>query len=125
MLSRPLRHIAQGAVALAVVGGTAGYTALDKSFALTVDGKTSTRPLIVAMDPRVKTPRAGLEEQFRLSMQVYSWMQRLTDETLKEAASSLLESLQAADTAPSAQLIEAVKELEAKIRATEPNVSLR
>ena len=40
MLSRPLRHIAQGAVALAVVGGTAGYTALDKSVALTIDGKT-------------------------------------------------------------------------------------
>jgi uncharacterized protein YabE (DUF348 family) len=40
VLSRPLRHIAQGAVALAVVGGTAGYTALDKSVALTIDGKT-------------------------------------------------------------------------------------
>jgi photosystem II stability/assembly factor-like uncharacterized protein len=87
---------------------------------LTVDGKTSTQPLIVAMDPRVKTPRAGLEEQFHLSMQVYGWMQRLTDETLKESASSLLESLQAADTAPSTQLIEAVKELEGKIRAAEP-----
>ncbi|MFL6246085.1 MAG: glycoside hydrolase [Thermoanaerobaculia bacterium] len=79
---------------------------------LTVDGKTSTQPLTVAMDPRVKTPRAGLEEQFRLSMKVYEWMQQLTDDTLKEAAASLLESLQAADTAPSTQLIEAVQELE-------------
>ena len=78
---------------------------------LTVDGKTSTQPLTVAMDPRVKTPRAGLEEQFRLSMQVYGWMQRLTDDTLKAAAASLLNALQDADTAPSAQLVEAVREL--------------
>jgi photosystem II stability/assembly factor-like uncharacterized protein len=83
---------------------------------LTVDGKTSTQPLAVAMDPRVKTPRAGLEEQFQLSMKVYGWMQRLTDEALKTAATSLFESLQDADTAPSSQLVEAVRELEAKVR---------
>lgn len=32
---------------------------------LTVDGKTSTAPLTVKMDPRVKTPVAGLEMKFR------------------------------------------------------------
>jgi len=87
---------------------------------LTVDGKTSTQPLTVAMDPRVKTPPAGLEEQFRLSMKAYAWMQQLTDDTLKEAAASLLESLQAADTAPSQQLVEAVQELERKVQAPRP-----
>ena len=38
---------------------------------LTVDGKPSTQPLRVAMDPRVKTPREGLAEQFRLSKEMY------------------------------------------------------
>ncbi len=86
---------------------------------LTVDGQTSTQFLIVAMDPRVKTSREGLQEQLGLSLQVYDRLARLTDETLKEQAASLLESLQAADTAPSAQLVEAVEELHAKIRAAE------
>jgi len=38
---------------------------------LTVDGKASTQPLRVVMDPRVKTPAEGLAEQFRLSKQMY------------------------------------------------------
>jgi len=38
---------------------------------LTVDGKSSTQPLRVIMDPRVKTPAEGLAEQFRLSKQMY------------------------------------------------------
>ena len=38
---------------------------------LTVDGKVSTQPLRVVMDPRVKTPAEGLAEQFRLSKQMY------------------------------------------------------
>jgi photosystem II stability/assembly factor-like uncharacterized protein len=36
---------------------------------LTAAGKTFTRTLRVEMDPRVKTPRAGLEQQFALSAQ--------------------------------------------------------
>jgi hypothetical protein len=36
-----------------------------------VDGKTFTQPLTVKMDPRVTTPPAELEKQFRLSMQCY------------------------------------------------------
>ncbi len=38
---------------------------------LTVNGKSSMQSLTVKMDPRVKTPMAGLEEQFRLSKQMY------------------------------------------------------
>jgi photosystem II stability/assembly factor-like uncharacterized protein len=41
------------------------------SVKLTVDGKPSTQPLRVVMDPRVKTPREGLAEQFRLSKEMY------------------------------------------------------
>jgi photosystem II stability/assembly factor-like uncharacterized protein len=38
---------------------------------LTVDGKSAMQPLVVRMDPRVKTPVEGLREQFTLSMQMY------------------------------------------------------
>ena len=44
-----------------------GPTALPGTFTvrLAVDGKTSTAPLTVKMDPRVKTPAAGLEKKFQ------------------------------------------------------------
>jgi photosystem II stability/assembly factor-like uncharacterized protein len=35
---------------------------------LTVDGETQTQPLVVKMDPRVKTPPEGIAQQFSLSM---------------------------------------------------------
>ena len=38
---------------------------------LTADGKTFTQPLTVAMDPRVKTSAADLQEQFDLSWRLY------------------------------------------------------
>jgi hypothetical protein len=40
---------------------------------VTVDGKgkSFTQPLTVRMDPRVKTPATGLEEQFQLSKRMY------------------------------------------------------
>ncbi len=41
---------------------------------LIVDGNTHTQPLTIRMDPRVKTPPTGLEEQYRVSMQLYDGM---------------------------------------------------
>ncbi len=38
---------------------------------LTANGKKYTRDLTITMDPRVKTPMAGLQQQFDLSHQVY------------------------------------------------------
>ncbi|HYL11170.1 MAG TPA: hypothetical protein VEU31_10565 [Candidatus Acidoferrales bacterium] len=38
---------------------------------LSVNGKSYSQPLTIQMDPRVKTPAAGLEQQWRLSKQVY------------------------------------------------------
>ena len=92
---------------------------------LTVDGKSSTQPLVVKMDPRVKTSAEGLAEQFRLSMQVYTELQKLASggeedeegppsaEEPSRAATlrSLFSKLQSADVAPSAQLKEAVQSL--------------
>jgi photosystem II stability/assembly factor-like uncharacterized protein len=43
----------------------------DYMVALTVDGKTFTQPLTVAMDPRVKASAADLQEQFDLSWRLY------------------------------------------------------
>jgi photosystem II stability/assembly factor-like uncharacterized protein len=50
---------------------------------LTVDGATSTRPLVVKMDPRVKTPTAGLRQQFTLSMQLSEAIGRSYDEIVR------------------------------------------
>ncbi len=44
---------------------------------LTVNGHSSSQPLVLRMDPRVKTPAAGLAEQFRLSMAMYRGLQTL------------------------------------------------
>jgi hypothetical protein len=43
----------------------------DYTVALTVDGKTFTQPLTVAMDPRVKASASDLQEQFDLSWRLY------------------------------------------------------
>jgi photosystem II stability/assembly factor-like uncharacterized protein len=43
----------------------------DYTVTLTVDGKTFTQPLTVAMDPRVKASAAELQEQFDLSWRLY------------------------------------------------------
>jgi len=51
---------------------------------LTVDGRTWTEPLTVRMDPRNKTPMAGLAQQFRLAMQLSHDMDR-TYEALQQA----------------------------------------
>ncbi|MCU1348452.1 MAG: glycosyl hydrolase repeat-containing protein [Acidobacteria bacterium] len=59
----------------------------DYTVRLNVDGRTSTRKLTVTMDPRVTTPREGLQQQFALSKQVYdalidvrTWLARIAEE---------------------------------------------
>jgi photosystem II stability/assembly factor-like uncharacterized protein len=46
---------------------------------LTVDGKSLTQPLTVKMDPRVKTPALGLQQQHTLSMALYDAMNKAAD----------------------------------------------
>jgi hypothetical protein len=41
---------------------------------LTVNGRAFEQPLVVNIDPRVKTPPDGLRQQFELSMQAYQGM---------------------------------------------------
>jgi photosystem II stability/assembly factor-like uncharacterized protein len=60
---------------------------------LTVDGKTYTQPLTLKMDPRVKTPPAGLEQQFTLSKQIYEEL--LANEKAHDQLRALRKQLQA------------------------------
>ncbi len=46
------------------------------SVTLTADGKRYSQPLVIKMDPRVKTPVAGLVEQFRLERRITAAMDR-------------------------------------------------
>ena len=46
---------------------------------LIAGGKTLSQPLKVVMDPRVKTPRADLEQQFKLAKSIYDELIHTTD----------------------------------------------
>ncbi|HSM87621.1 MAG TPA: hypothetical protein VLT16_15805 [Candidatus Limnocylindrales bacterium] len=51
------------------------------SVVLTVNGKTYSQPLTLRMDPRVKTPAAGLQQQFKASQQIYDRLLELVPVT--------------------------------------------
>jgi photosystem II stability/assembly factor-like uncharacterized protein len=76
---------------------------------LTADGKAATQPLTIQMDPRVPTSRAGLEQQFTLSMRVYEALKANPPEEQETKLRTLLDTLQNADTAPTAQVAGAVE----------------
>ena len=50
---------------------------------LTVDGKTSTAPLTVKMDPRVKTPLAGLQKKFKAETSLASMLSATSQAVLQ------------------------------------------
>jgi len=77
---------------------------------LTVNGKKYTEPLTLQMDPRVKTPKAGLQQQFDLSMQLYNRIQSVSvaidqaniwhkqlGEARQHATGTILAAIEAAD----------------------------
>src|SRR5215203_5464087 len=95
---------------------------------LTADGKSHTRPLRVRMDPRVKTPALGLQQQFRLSKQLPDAIaliaNRIAAGTGDRAALTRLAAnlenaynlLQDADVTPTAQAIKAANQALAAAR---------
>jgi photosystem II stability/assembly factor-like uncharacterized protein len=83
---------------------------------LTVDGKASTQPLRVAMDPRVKTPAEGLAEQFRLSKQMYDGTVRAY--AALDALVSLREQIKAIKSPPQA-VAQALADFDKKAAALE------
>jgi hypothetical protein len=80
---------------------------------LTVDGQAQTKPFVVKMDPRVKTPAAGLDRQFALSMQLYTAINALDEAETRRRAQllQLYGIVQGADVAPTAQVEAAAKAL--------------
>jgi hypothetical protein len=81
---------------------------------LTVAGRPMSKPLTVRMDPRVRTPAAGLQQQFSLSKKLYDAMNR--DRKTAAVLLPLYRALQDTDAAPSTQLIAAVQSALAPIR---------
>ncbi len=90
------------------------------SVKLTVNGKTYTQALTVKMDPRVKTPLAGLQQQFALAQRIVALMHRthVTGNAELEGRNreltALLEMVEGVDAAPTAAMVSAVGELEKK-----------
>jgi photosystem II stability/assembly factor-like uncharacterized protein len=88
---------------------------------LTVDGQKFTQPLTVQMDPRVKTPNTGLQQQFDLSAQLYQDLLTLQSVAAKvPAIRAQVKSLRANATgADAAKLDEVSKELDALVGTEE------
>jgi photosystem II stability/assembly factor-like uncharacterized protein len=65
-----------------------GPNALPGSYTVrfTVDGKSSTAPLVVKMDPRVKTSEAGLQKKFDMETRLASIMSESTEALLQAAS---------------------------------------
>ncbi len=88
---------------------------------LTADGKTYTQPLTIKMDPRVKTPLAGLQEQFRLAAKIAGMLHQSAqpgNDDLKKLNGQLVEVLEAiegADATPTTQAVATVTELQRRL----------
>jgi photosystem II stability/assembly factor-like uncharacterized protein len=106
----------------------AGVLALPGEYTvkLTVNGKSYTQPLTVKMDPRVKTPLAGLQQQFALAQRIVGLMHR-NFAAVQQASTgkaelqgrnrelaALLAIVEGADTAPTTAMLSAVDEIERK-----------
>ena len=86
---------------------------------LTVDGKSYEQPLIVKMDPRVKTPLPGLKQQYDLSVRVAALMSQAKaakQTAINDDLASLYGALQEVDAAPTSQLIAAINQKEAELK---------
>jgi hypothetical protein len=96
-----------------------GATALPGKYSirLTVDGKTSTAPLIIKMDPRVKTSVAGLQKKFQAETRMASVMTE-SGGALRQGGSirAQLEKLSAQPSA-NASPKEAIEAFEKKLTA--------
>jgi hypothetical protein len=85
---------------------------------LTVGGKSYEQPLVVKMDPRVKTPPESLAKQFELSMQCYEGSQkaRAVQAQIRKLRTQIKE---AKDKAGSGEMADALAELDKKVGAFE------
>jgi photosystem II stability/assembly factor-like uncharacterized protein len=95
---------------------------------LAVDGRTQTRELTVAMDPRVKATRANLEAQFAAARRLAGDLARLDEarkkgahtgkaDAMEEKLKRLYGFVQESDDAPTPQLLAAADEVERDLGA--------
>jgi hypothetical protein len=85
---------------------------------LTVGGVSQEQPLTVKMDPRVKTPAEGLQQQFDLSMQCYDGM-RHTRDTSAEIRKLRAQIKEQQDKNKDKELADALTDLDKKAAALE------
>jgi hypothetical protein len=88
---------------------------------LTVDGQKFTQPLTVQMDPRVKTPTEGLQQQFDLSQQLYQDLLTLQSvaSRVQGIRSQIKSQRDKASGADAAKLDEVSKQLDALVGTEE------
>jgi photosystem II stability/assembly factor-like uncharacterized protein len=82
---------------------------------LTANGKSYSQPLTIKMDPRVKTSPAGLQQQFKLSNDLYT--QLLTLSAAAEEAGALRKQLKDLQPKATGEALAAVKALDQKLQA--------
>jgi hypothetical protein len=82
---------------------------------LTVEGHTYAVPLTIKMDPRVKTPPAGLHQQFLMEMRIASLMTR-SSRSVAEAG-SVRDQLQKLAQGARGSVADSIRALEKKVTA--------
>jgi photosystem II stability/assembly factor-like uncharacterized protein len=82
---------------------------------LTANGKSYSQPLTIKMDPRVKTSFAGLQQQFKLSSDLYTPL--LTLSPAAEEASALRKQLKDLQPKATGEALTAIKSLDQKLQA--------
>jgi photosystem II stability/assembly factor-like uncharacterized protein len=80
---------------------------------LTVNGKSYSEPLIVKIDPRVKTSPAALEQEFNLAMRLASMMTENSRGVLE--ARSILEQIKTVSSTADASMLESLKSVATKV----------
>jgi photosystem II stability/assembly factor-like uncharacterized protein len=82
---------------------------------LTANGKTLSQPLAIKMDPRVKASLAGLQQQFKLSQDLYT--QLLTLSPAAEQAAALRKQLKTLQPRATGEALATVNALDKKLEA--------
>ena len=82
---------------------------------LTANGKSYSQPLTIKMDPRVKTLAPGLQQQFKLSTDLYT--QLLTLSPAVEQASALRKQLKEMQAHATGESLAAIKAFDQKLQA--------
>ncbi|HET8887989.1 MAG TPA: glycoside hydrolase [Candidatus Angelobacter sp.] len=82
---------------------------------LTANGKSYSQPLTIKMDPRVKTPLAGLQQQFKLSNDLYTQLLTLSPAT--EEAGALRKQLKDLQPKATGEILAAIKAFDQKLQA--------